>query len=271
MKQVYLSIFAFFLAINISSAQTPLTEAVDFTVTTVHGEEFNLFEKLDEGKHVVIDFFFTTCPPCIESVPTVNESYEKYGCNMGDVYYISIDNGDSEQEVLDYETQYGGLIPSVSGNDGGGNQVNSDYQIPAYPTIILIAPDRSIVSQDIFPVTHENFDNAMAIAGIEENPDACMASSLWDLEASSSTILGTFPNPASTEAVVDFSVEQATDVRFEIYNVMGQQVASVATQNFVEGQHQAVLPVANLANGNYTIHLITAEGTADVSKLMIVK
>jgi len=41
-------------------SQTPLTEAVDFTGTDIYGEEFNLFEKLDEGQYVCIDFFTTT-------------------------------------------------------------------------------------------------------------------------------------------------------------------------------------------------------------------
>lgn len=41
-------------------AQTPLTTAVDFTVTDFNGNEFNLFEILDGGQHVVIDFFGTT-------------------------------------------------------------------------------------------------------------------------------------------------------------------------------------------------------------------
>jgi len=41
-------------------AQTPLTTAVDFTGTDFNGNEFNLFEILDAGQYVVIDFFGTT-------------------------------------------------------------------------------------------------------------------------------------------------------------------------------------------------------------------
>lgn len=42
-----------------SFAQTPLTTAVDFTGTDFNGNEFNLFEILDSGQYVVIDFFGT--------------------------------------------------------------------------------------------------------------------------------------------------------------------------------------------------------------------
>ena len=45
---------------TLSYAQTPLTTAVDFTATDFNGNEFNLFEILDGGQYVLIDFFGTT-------------------------------------------------------------------------------------------------------------------------------------------------------------------------------------------------------------------
>ena len=51
---------AMFVASILSFSQTTLTTAVDFTATTTEGEEFNLFEILDNGQYVCIDFFFTT-------------------------------------------------------------------------------------------------------------------------------------------------------------------------------------------------------------------
>lgn len=51
---------AMFIATTFAFSQTPLTTAVDFTSTDTHGIERNLFEILDAGQHVVIDFFYTT-------------------------------------------------------------------------------------------------------------------------------------------------------------------------------------------------------------------
>ena len=76
MKKVFL-ILLVLLGLQ-TRAQTSLTTAVDFTVTDVHGEIYNLFSILDSGKHVIIDFFFTTCPPCIASVPVLNQSFLKF-------------------------------------------------------------------------------------------------------------------------------------------------------------------------------------------------
>ena len=163
MKKLYTTFILCLSLVNLN-AQTNLTTAVDFTVTDVHGEIHNLFSLLNEGKYVIIDFFFTTCGTCISSVPTLNQSFTDYGCNTGEVFYISIDDGDTDAEVLQYELDYGGLLPSVSGIEGGGNAVNSAYGISAYPTVILIAPDQTILEQDIFPVS--NITTALPNAGL---------------------------------------------------------------------------------------------------------
>jgi thiol-disulfide isomerase/thioredoxin len=159
-----------------TQAQTNLTTAVDFTVTDIHGDTHNLFNYLDNGKHVIVDCFFTTCGPCIASVPTLNQAYTDYGCNTGEIIFISIDNGESDAAVLQYENDYGGLLPSVSGNDGGGNAVISAYGISAYPTVVLIAPDRTILEQDIFPVS--NITTALPNAGL--NMASCAVTPTWD-------------------------------------------------------------------------------------------
>jgi thiol-disulfide isomerase/thioredoxin len=151
MKRLLLAL-SLIIGLNAQS-QTNLTTAVDFTVTDVHGEIYNLFSILDSGKYVIIDFFFTTCPPCIASVPVLNQSFLDYGCNTGEIFYISMDIGDTDAEVLQYENNYGGLLPSVSGVNGGGDAVNYTYGIGAYPTVVLIAPDHTILEQDIYPVT----------------------------------------------------------------------------------------------------------------------
>lgn len=51
-------IIGLLLATTFSYAQTPLTVAVDFTATDIEGVEHNLFDILDAGQYVCIDFFF---------------------------------------------------------------------------------------------------------------------------------------------------------------------------------------------------------------------
>ena len=60
MKKTLLLAIGFFI-LMIAKAQTPLTEAVDFTVKDVHGTQHHLFDILDnKNQHVFIDFFAVT-------------------------------------------------------------------------------------------------------------------------------------------------------------------------------------------------------------------
>lgn len=137
-------------------AQTTLTQAVDFTATDIHGNEIHLFDILDSGQAVLIDFFYTTCGPCQNATPKVVQSYTSMGCNMYDVYYVEIDYGgygDTQATCLNWVNNYGIEYPTIAGPDGGNTIINQ-YGIGAFPTVILIMPNRQIVIQDLWPISN---------------------------------------------------------------------------------------------------------------------
>ena len=96
MKKFLTLAFALFLSISVS-AQTTLTEAVNFTSTAHKGEEIDLFEILDGGQYVLIDFFFSTCGPCKEYAPRIVDAYYMLGCNEGDVYFMEVSPTDNNK------------------------------------------------------------------------------------------------------------------------------------------------------------------------------
>ena len=136
-------------------AQCPLTQAVDFTATDCHGTEIHLFDILDGGQYVLIDFFFANCGPCQQATPKVVESYYAMGCNMHDVFYMEISDRDSDAVCQNWCQNYGVEYPTISGPAGGSTICGTSmYNIPAFPTVILIAPDRSIVINDLWPINN---------------------------------------------------------------------------------------------------------------------
>lgn len=56
MRKIFIAalITAFYSILSFS--QTPLDDAVDFTATDVHGQSHHLFEYLDAGKYVMLEF-----------------------------------------------------------------------------------------------------------------------------------------------------------------------------------------------------------------------
>ena len=150
MKKVLLLLLALTLGLGLK-AQCPYTEAMDFTATDCHGTEVHLFDILDGGQYVLIDFFFTTCGPCQQATPKIVESYYAFGCNLHDVYYMEVSVSDGDAACQNWATNYGVEYPTISTN-GGGNGICSQYGIEQYPTVILINPNHQIVIQDLWPI-----------------------------------------------------------------------------------------------------------------------
>ena len=152
MKKVFTLILALAFGFGLK-AQCPYTEAIDFTATDIHGTEVHLFDILDGGQAVLIDFFFTTCGPCQQATPKIAQSYTAMGCNMYDVFYMEIATGDSDAACLNWVNNYGIEYPTISGV-GGGTTICNQYGIGQYPTVILIMPNHQIVIQDLWPISN---------------------------------------------------------------------------------------------------------------------
>lgn len=189
-KSLFLLLIVGFFVFNSSKAQCPLTVAVDFTAETIYGDTIHLFDILDNGQYVVIDFFFTTCGPCQQTAPIVNQSYNDFGCNYGDVFFMSISTGDNNAACILFDETYGVEYPTISGVEGGGTQINNTYQIGAYPTVILIAPNYDIIEQDIWPIPNVNALNTPILnAGCQMMECPCTAQFTvdnWDVCAGNS-------------------------------------------------------------------------------------
>ena len=169
MKKLSILIAFLVFGAGLRAQQTNLTEAVDFTVTDCHGQTYNLFEILDRGQAVFIDFFFYTCGGCQVISPYITGSYTQMGCNMHDVFYIEISYIDNDAVCQQWANQYGVEFPTV-GKDGGGDVVFDLYGIQACPTLVLIMPDRSIPIQglmQLYPFSVQDVVNAMQQNGLQ--------------------------------------------------------------------------------------------------------
>ena len=163
-----------FLALAIGfglKAQCPLTQAIDFTATDCHGTEIHLFDILDSGQAVLIDFFFANCGPCQQATPKVVESYYAMGCNMYDVFYMEISDRDSDAVCQNWCQTYGVEYPTISGAAGGSTICGASmYNIPAFPTVILIMPNHQIVIQDLWPInTAQTVITALEQHGLQQH------------------------------------------------------------------------------------------------------
>ena len=245
MKKLSILIAFLLFGAGLRAQQTNLTQAVDFTVTDCHGQTYNLFEILDRGQAVFIDFFFYTCNQCQVISPYITGSYPLMGCNMHDVFYMEISYIDNDAMCQRWEEEHGVEFPTI-GKDGGGNEVFDLYGIIGCPTLVLIMPDRSIAIQglmQLYPFSAQDVVNAMQQHGLQ--PHDCNVG--IDENVSTLTL---FPNPANESVtLVGENLEEVT-----LYNIMGQKV-----DTFFAEESQLVISTAKYPDGIYFVRTNNGE------------
>jgi len=121
----------------------PGAEAPDFTLPTPNDRTMSLWDAID-GKFLLLDFWGSWCPNCIEGLPKMEKLYADYNERLN---ILSIDCDETKEQWLAAIVRYGMPWRHVINN--GGVDVAALYGVTAYPTKILISPDGQIVRQFI--------------------------------------------------------------------------------------------------------------------------
>lgn len=132
--------------------------APDFTITTSDGQVKKLYQDyINQQKLVVIEGFFTSCPPCATHAPLFQNLYTSMqAAYPGQVEFILLSTlfSDTNLKVGQYKTSKGLTMPGA-GNDGGSITALQPYLNGLYgafqgtPTFIVIAPGSGTVFFDI--------------------------------------------------------------------------------------------------------------------------
>ena len=149
-KEVILAVLAIGAAATSISGQTPVTRApspaainarLELRVTAVDGSEIDL-SKL-RGKVVLLDFWATRCPPCVEEMPKVLATYQKFHRKGLEIIGISTD--ESKEIVTSFVKARGIQCPQYLDED---REISDRWQIPGLPTMWLLDKKGFLVNMD---------------------------------------------------------------------------------------------------------------------------
>lgn len=107
--------------------------------------------------------------------------------------------------------------------------------------------------EEYTPMVRMNFDPTLSVE---------------KLEKSSLKVSQNFPNPFTDETKVEYTLEQATEVKYSIVDLSGKTILEVNEGNVLEGKHQITIDGSSLANGVYYFKL--SAGEAQATQKMIV-
>ena len=132
--------FLFFLFLSVW--MTAQNTASDFSLVDTKGRYYNLYEQLDSGKIVILDFFAHNCSSCQSNSPRLDSLWQRYGHNGDSLWIWGIEcSGDTNSQVDDFDAQYGVTFPGFSTDSSvNGDSVIHLYGVVGTPTYFIICP-----------------------------------------------------------------------------------------------------------------------------------
>jgi hypothetical protein len=84
------------------------------------------------------------------------------------------------------------------------------------------------------------------------------------------TLEQNYPNPFNPATTIRFSIPVEADVKLNVYNTLGQEVAGILSAQLKEGYHEVEFDAGSLTSGIY-FYRLEAEKFVDVKKMIILK
>lgn len=120
--------------------------APPFTLPLLDGSALELSDL--KGKWVMVDFWSSWCPPCIEEAPVLAATYRQYA-GRG-VEFMGVAIWDEEGAIRRFVQRYSISYPS--GLDAQG-KIAIDYGVRGIPEKFFIDPEGRLVRKFVGPVT----------------------------------------------------------------------------------------------------------------------
>ncbi|MEM7141066.1 MAG: TlpA disulfide reductase family protein [Actinomycetota bacterium] len=121
--------------------------------TTVTGDPFDLDDL--RGQFVVVNFFQTTCVPCIQEHPELVK-FQEANAPRGIASIVSIAFDDSSSAIIEFFEEAGGDWPVIAADTAA---FAVEYGVVAVPESILIAPSGEVITKVIGGVTQGDLES----------------------------------------------------------------------------------------------------------------
>ena len=124
------------------STENQLTQAPDFTVYDLEGNEVNLSEFF--GKPIIVNFWASWCGPCKMEMPDFDEAYQTYG---NDISFLMVNMTDGSRETVEIASSFieesGYTFPVYYDNN---YSAAITYSVSSLPTTYFIDAEGKLIA-----------------------------------------------------------------------------------------------------------------------------
>ena len=182
--------------------------------------------------------------------------------------YRSVDGGQTWGRIFPPEGRTFGQYYSMMIDDQGKILVCTDTGIwhSSNPSFTQWISKSSGLTTDDFPnhfiscsqvvenrVTKVFFGGSRGLSVFKSVPNLGVESQRRS--PATSLTLQSYPNPFSTAATVNFTLDSGNDVSVEVFDVLGRQIKTILNEMLESGQHSVTFDGSEFPNGNYMITL----------------
>lgn len=126
--------------------------SVDFTLEGVDGRKYSLSDY--RGKWVVVNYWATWCPPCLEEIPELVHFHEQHKDKDAVVLGVNMEDIDRETLTAFIDEQF--ITYPILLQKPGMQAVGP---IPGLPTTYLVSPEGEVAGRKLGGITAEDIES----------------------------------------------------------------------------------------------------------------
>jgi len=153
-----------------------------------------------------------------------------------------------------------GIYGSDNEGGSGGYGNNHAENIVDTDTTYTIASDYGSINPTYYKFWNYDLHVPQGLTGIAQLPGVAY---IYKLEQN-------YPNPFNPSTNIEFSIPMASKVELKVYNILGQEVATLVNESLAAGNHAVKFDASRLATGVY-LYRITAGQFSSVKKMLLLK
>lgn len=184
--------------------------------------------------------------------------------------------GGSSQWHGDFGDSHSHWFAADMDHDGDCDLVQATHSLSTPTTVrwrVTKSNRSSFVGNDVWKMDFGDSDDRFLLARVA--PSSLYSPKLAEPEEllavpSNFTLRQNYPNPFNPQTTISYSLPEATHVRLDVYNILGQRVESLLDADQPAGEYQITWDAGRFASGMYFYRIQTTEAV-ETKKMLLVK